>query len=102
MTGSGASSYGHWRHAPTEKRLMPWIIRPKLSLAEKTMRQHVEGRTPVFFVARCHRDLSGHLSVDTLRAANEEASARKGARSGDPPRSGLRLVKPGPTDTPPV
>jgi hypothetical protein len=51
-------------------------------------------RTIIFFIARCHGDLSWYLSVDTSKlAANDNDLARTGAAGADKPVSRLRVVE---------
>jgi hypothetical protein len=46
----------------------------------------------IFYVARCHSDLSWYLSVDTRLVANEHRMVTSGAHAAGKPGNRLRLV----------
>jgi hypothetical protein len=58
------------------------------------MLEHPNQPPIIFYVARCHDDLSWFLSVDTSRqGANENRMRDSGPHFAGKPRNGLSLVK---------
>jgi hypothetical protein len=62
-------------------------------LGTETMLDFFSRRTVLFYIARCHSDLTWYLSMNTLTpAANDNGVAYIRARLIDNPRSRLRLL----------